>query len=84
MMCVFTRADLSAGWPRNHTRAIPNIKHRSVTPAIISAFVAVFHAPGRPMAIIPNNVPSIPSQKNSSTSRLSAITAPACAGRRAL
>ncbi len=56
--------------------AMPAIRHRSVTPTMMKALVAVFQASGRPMAIMPKSVPSRPSQKKSSATRLSARTAP--------
>ena len=55
---------------------MPNSMHRSVIPTMMNIFVEVLNASGEPSAIMPNVVPSSPSQKKSSTTRWSASTMP--------
>ncbi len=45
-------------------------------PTMMNALIAVLNASGEPSAIMPNVVPSSPSQKKSSTTRWSASTMP--------
>ncbi len=56
--------------------AIPIIMHRSERPTMMKALVAALYPSGLPMAIMANRVTSSPSQKNRSSIRWSASTAP--------